>query len=72
MCVCFNFDKINILYVKVYGGKGMLQGKKILYSVYQQDFDEKNWTPLGIFKSWSLAVTGINLPSYFEFSKVFK
>lgn len=51
---------INLLYVKVYGGKGMLWGKKILYSVYQQDFDEKNWTPLGTFKSWGLAVTGIN------------
>ena len=51
---------INLLYIKVYGGKGMLWGKKIFYSVYQQDFDEKKWTPLGIFKSWGLAVTGIN------------
>ena len=51
---------INLLYVKVYGGKGMLWGKKIHYAVYQQDFDEKNWTPLGTFKSWGLAVTGIN------------
>ena len=51
---------IRLLYVKVYGGKGMLWGKKILYSVYQQDYDEKKWTPLGTFKSWGLAVTGIN------------
>ena len=51
---------IRILYVKVYGGKGMLWGKKIHYTVYQQDLDEKNWTPLGTFKIWSLAVTGIN------------
>jgi len=51
---------IRILYVKVYGGKGMLWGKKIHYAVYQQDFDEKTWTPLGTFKIWGLAVTGIN------------
>jgi len=51
---------IRILYVKVYGGKGMLWGKKIHYTVYQQDYDEKTWTPLGTFKIWALAVTGIN------------
>ena len=51
---------IRILYVKVYGGKGMLWGKKIYYAVYQQDYDEKTWTPLGTFKIWALAVTGIN------------
>ena len=51
---------IRILYVKVYGGKGMLWGKKIHYTVYQQDYDEKTWTPLGTFKIWGLAVTGIN------------
>ena len=51
---------IKLLYVKVYGGKGMFWGKKILYSVYQQDYDEKNWTPLGTFKIWGLAVTGVN------------
>ena len=51
---------IRLLYVKVYGGKGMLWGKKIHYAVYQQDYDEKTWTPLGTFKIWGLAVTGIN------------
>ena len=51
---------IRILYVKVYGGKGMFWGKKIHYAVYQQDYDEKTWTPLGTFKIWGLAVTGIN------------
>ena len=51
---------IRILYVKIYGGKGMLWGKKIHYAVYQQDYDEKTWTPLGTFKIWGLAVTGIN------------
>ena len=51
---------IRILYVKVYGGKGMLWGKKIHYAVYQQDYDEKTWTPLGTFKIWGLAVTGVN------------
>ena len=51
---------INLLYVKVFGGKGILWGKKIHYAVYQQDYDEKNWTPLGNFKSWGLATTGIN------------
>ena len=38
----------------------MFWGKKIQYAVYQQDFDEKTWTPLGTFKIWGLAVTGIN------------
>ena len=52
--------KLRLLYVKVYGGKGMFWGKKIHYAVYQQDYDEKVWTPLGTFKFWSLAVTGIN------------
>ena len=51
---------IRLLYVKIYGGKGMLWGKKIHYAVYQQDYDEKKWTPLGTFKVWGLAVTGIN------------
>ena len=51
---------IRILYVKVYGGKGMLWGKKIHYAAYQQDYDEKTWTPLGTFKMWMLAVTGLN------------
>ena len=51
---------INLLYVKIYAGKGMFWGKKIQYAVYQQDFDEKTWTPLGTFKIWGLAVTGIN------------
>jgi len=51
---------IKLLYVKVYGGKGMLWGKKIHYTVYQQDYDEKKWTPLGTFKLWGLAVTGVN------------
>jgi hypothetical protein len=51
---------IRILYVKVYGGKGLLWGKKIHYCVYQQDYDEKKWSPLGTFKIWGLAVTGIN------------
>jgi len=51
---------IRVLYIKVYGGKGMLWCKKIHYPVYQQDCDEKTWTPLGTFKIWGLAVTGIN------------
>ena len=38
----------------------MLWGKKIHYPIYQQDCDEKTWTPLGTFKIWVLAVTGIN------------
>ena len=52
--------EVRILYVKVYGGKGMFWGKKIHYAVYQQDYDENVWTPLGTFKFWSQAVTGIN------------
>ena len=52
--------QVRILYVKVYGGKGMFWGKKIHYAAYQQDYDEKKWTPLGNFKSWGLAVTGLN------------
>jgi hypothetical protein len=52
--------QVRFLYVKVYGGKGMFWGKKIHYAVYQQDYNEKIWTPLGNFKIWGLAVTGIN------------
>ena len=51
---------IRLLYVKVYGGKGIFWGKKIHYIVYQQDYDENVWTPIGTFKFWSQAVTGIN------------
>tara|TARA_B110000977_G_scaffold179012_1_gene237206 strand:- start:1355 stop:1597 length:243 start_codon:yes stop_codon:yes gene_type:complete len=51
---------IRVLYIKVYGEKGMFWGKKIHYPIYQQDCDEKTWTPLGTFKIWVLAVTGIN------------
>ena len=52
--------QVRFLYIKVYGGKGMFWGKKIHYSAYQQDYDEDVWTPLGTFKSWGLAVTGVN------------
>ena len=52
--------QVRFLYVKVYGGKGMFWGKKIHYAAYQQDYDENTWTPLGNFKIWVLAVTGIN------------
>lgn len=52
--------QVRFLYVKVYGGKGVLWGKKIHYAAYQQHYDEKIWTPLGNFKIWGLAVTGIN------------
>jgi hypothetical protein len=52
--------QVRFLYVKVYGGKGMLWGKKIHYAVYQQHYDENIYTPLGNFKIWGLAVTGIN------------
>ena len=51
---------VRFLYLKVFAGKGMLWGKKIHFTVYQQDYDEKNWTPLGTFKIWGLAVTGVN------------
>ena len=52
--------ELRLLYVKVYGGKGMFWGKKIHYAIYQQDYDENVWTPLGTFKFWSQAVTEIN------------
>ena len=50
--------KLRLLYVKVFGGKGFF-GKKIHYSVFQQDFDEKKWSPLGNFKSWTISITAI-------------
>ena len=49
-----------LLYLKIFGGKGFLGRKKIHYSVYQQFFDEKKWTPGGNFKFWAQAVTSIN------------
>lgn len=32
---------VRFLYLKVFAGKGMLWGKKIHFTVYQQDYDEK-------------------------------
>ena len=52
--------QVRFLFVKVYGGKGIFWGKKIHYAAYQQDYDEEIWMPLGNFKIWGLAVTGIN------------
>jgi hypothetical protein len=52
--------QVRFLFVKVYGGKGIFWGKKIHYAAYQQRYDENIWTPLGNFKIWGLAVTGIN------------
>jgi len=49
-----------LLYLKVFGGKGFLGRKKIHYSVYQQFFDEKKWSPCGNFKFWAQTVTSIN------------
>lgn len=50
---------VRFLHVKVFGGKGLF-GKKIHYAVYQQDFDENKWTPVGNFKSWAQTVTALN------------
>jgi len=49
-----------LLYLKVFGGKGFLGRKKIHYTVYQQFFDEKKWTPSGNFKFWAQTVTSVN------------
>lgn len=49
-----------LLYLKVFGGKGFLGRKKIHYSIYQQFFDEKKWSPSGNFKIWTQVVISIN------------
>ena len=49
-----------LLYLKVFGGKGFLGRKKIHYTVHQQFFDEKKWSPGGNFKFWAQTVTSIN------------
>lgn len=51
---------LRLMYVKVFGGSGMLWGKKIYYNIYLQDYGEDTWTPGGVFKMWSLAVIGVN------------
>jgi len=51
---------LRLLYIKIFGGSGMLWGKKIYYNIYLQDYGEDTWTPGGVFKFWSLAVIGVN------------
>ena len=50
--------RMKILYVKVFGGKGFF-GKKIHYAVYQQLDGDKKWSPLGNFKTLTIAITSI-------------
>lgn len=49
---------LKLLYVKVFGGKGFF-GKKIHYSIYLQEFDEKTWTPISTQKSLTIAITSM-------------
>jgi len=50
--------KIRLLYVKVFGGKGLF-GRKIHYAIYLQEFDEKKWTPLSTQKTLTIGITSI-------------
>ena len=50
--------KIRLLYVKVFGGKGLF-GKKIHYAIYLQEFDEKKWTPISTQKTLTIGITSI-------------
>ena len=56
----FELSQINLrlLYVKVFGGKGFF-GKKIHYSIYLQEFDEKDWAHISIQKTLTIAITSI-------------
>ena len=52
---------MGMLYVKIHAGKGLFGGEKNTYNVY---FDDTNtgdiWSPGPVFKSYLLAITGIN------------
>jgi len=50
--------EFRLLYVKVFGGKGLF-GKKIHYSIYLQEFDEKTWTPISTQKTLTIAISSI-------------
>jgi hypothetical protein len=49
---------LRLLYVKVYGGKGWL-GKKIHYSIFLQELDEKIWVPISVQKTLMLSISAI-------------
>jgi hypothetical protein len=49
---------IRLLYVKVYGGKGWL-GKKIHYSIFLQELDEKIWVPISVQKTLMISISSI-------------
>jgi len=56
----FELSQINLrlLYVKVFGGKGFF-GKKIHYSIYLQEFDEKKWAHISTQKTLTIAISSI-------------
>ena len=49
---------LRLLYVKVYGGKGWL-GKKIHYSIFLQELDEKIWVPISVQKTLMISISAI-------------
>jgi len=49
---------LRLLYVKVYGGKGWL-GKKIHYSIFLQELDEKIWVPISVQKTLMISISSI-------------
>ena len=50
-----------ILYVKIHAGRGLFGGEKNTYNVYFDDTSTGDiWTPGPVFKSYLLAIAGIN------------
>jgi hypothetical protein len=49
---------LRLLYVKVYGGKGWL-GKKIHYSIFLQELDEKIWVPISVQKTLMISISSM-------------
>jgi hypothetical protein len=49
---------LRLLYVKVFGGKGWL-GKRIHYSVFLQELDEKIWVPISVQKTLTLSISSM-------------
>ena len=59
----FNLSYINMsmLYVKIHAGNGFFGGEKNTYNIYFDDTCTGDlWTPGPVFKSYLLAITGIN------------
>ena len=60
MMFSLSYINISMLYVKIHAGKGFF-GEKNTYNIYFDDTNTgESWTPGPVFKSYLLAITGLN------------